>query len=279
MRAGVGAGAIDRRIAGARLHPVHRGVYSVGHRLLSPEGRWLAAALACDSGLLSHLDAAALWALVVKPAGPVHVTVPTRAGRRNRPGIHVHRVSLPAGEITERRGVPVTTPARTLVDIAELLPSRKLQRALDEAEYLRLVEPRVLRSTLEANANRSGARKLRSVLAAHSPGSTRTRSELEELFLTLCRSQALPEPTVNARIDGREVDFVWFGARVIAETDGWAAHGTRAAFERDRLRDAGLHAAGYIVLRFTYRQVASRPEWVGGVLRRSLVQRDAISRA
>lgn len=163
-------------------------MYAVGHRALTREGTWLAAALACgDGAVISHLDAAVLWGLLrSQRRGPVHVTVPTRTGRARREGIRVHRVPLTAGDVTRRRGVAVTTVARTLVDVATLLDGRPLERALDEAHYLDLLDSRVLAATLDRNAGRAGARRLGTVLAGHEPGSTRTRSELKERFLALC---------------------------------------------------------------------------------------------
>lgn len=123
-----------------------------------------------------------------------------------------------------RRSVEVTTVARTLVDVAVLLDGRPLERALDEAHYLGLLDSSVLAVTLDRNAGRAGARRLGAVLAGHEPGSTRTRSELEERFLALCSTHRLPRPRVNVVVDGLEVDFLWAAARVIVETDGYAAH-------------------------------------------------------
>ena len=165
-----------------------------------------------------------------------------------------------------------TSPARTLIDLAELLPRRRTERALGEAEYLRLVHGRVLEGALEQNVGRAGARRLSAILEERASGSKLTRSELEERFLGLCRTHQLPHPTLNARVAGVEVDFLWIEQRVIAETDGYAAHGTRAAFERDRKRDVSLQAAGYVVLRFTYRQVVDEASWVVASLRFALGQ-------
>jgi len=270
---GLTPSAIHRRVQAGRLHPVYRGVYSVGYRSSTREGKWLGAVLACGRGAaLSHLDAAELWGLASRDRGAIHVTVPTRSGRAHRPGIRVHRVPLATVEVVRSRGVPVTSPARTLIDIAELLPRRRTERALGEGEYLRLVDGRALEGALEENVGRAGARCLWSILEARALGSTLTRSELEERFLALCRAHRLPHPTVNARVAGVEVDFLWTEQRVIAETDGYAAHGTRAAFERDRKRDVCLQAAGYVVLRFTYRQVVDDASWVVSNLRFALGQ-------
>lgn len=224
LAAGLRPRSIDHRLATGRLYSLHRGVYAVGHR--------------------------------------VHVTVPTRAGRARRGGIRIHRVPLTDGDATRRRGVAVTTVARTLVDVAALLDGRPLERALDEAHYLGL--PRLERARGNAGPQRRtrGRAQAGTVLGGHEPGSTRTRSELEEGFLALCSAHRLPRPRVNAVVDGVEVDFLWAAARVIVETDGYAAHNGRGAFERDHERDLRLRAARYEVLRFTWRQVTTRGRWV-----------------
>lgn len=263
LAAGLGKRAIDHRLATGRLHPLHRGIYAVGHRALTREGVWMAATLACgDDAVVSHLDAAALWGLMAPRPGAVHVTVPTRAGRARRAGITLHRVPLPAADATAHRRIPVTTPARTLVDVAAILPIRAVERAIDEAHFLHLLRDGSIESTLERNADRVGARCLATRLERHEPGSTRTRSELEERFLALCAGHRLPRPRVNASIEGLEVDFLWPAAGVVVETDGYAAHARRGTLERDHERDLRLRAVGYEVLRFTWRQVNVRGAWV-----------------
>lgn len=263
LDAGMGARAVDHRVATGRLHPLHRGVYAVGHRAVTREGKWVAATLACgDGAVISHLDAAAVWRLVAPPLGPVDVTAPTRAGRARRAGIALHRVTLPAADATTHRGIAVTAPARTLVDLAAVLPIRAVERAVDEAHFLHLLQNRSMDETLERNAPRLGARRLATLLERHEPGSTRTRSELEERFLTLCASHGLPRPRVNTVVEGFEVDFLWPSAGVIVETDGYAAHARHTTLERDHERDRCLRGAGYEVLRFTWRQVVARDAWV-----------------
>ena len=159
------------------------------------------------------------------------------------------------GERVRRDGIVVTTPARTLVDLADVVPRRTLERALDEAEYLRLD-----RSGLAPRHGRPGGGVLASVLAVHRPGTTRTRSELEELFLKLCEDHGIRRPEVNVQIEGFECDFVWRDGRLIVETDGAAAHGTDRARRRDPVRDARLMRAGWRVWRVSYEQVVRRPD-------------------
>jgi very-short-patch-repair endonuclease len=249
--AGLYRSAVSRRVMAGRLHRLHRGVYAVGHRRLSFEGHCLAAVLACgDDAVLSHRSAAALWGMLPPAPGPIAVTLPTYGGRASRQGIAIHRsVTLTLDATTRRAGVPVTTPARTLDDLARAVPplhQRAQRRALD----LRLVTADAL-----------------------GPDPDLTRSELERLFLRLCSHYWLPRPQVNVRVGPYEVDFLWRDCSVIVETDGYRHHGSRSAFESDRARDAHLQTLGYRVLRFTYRQVQEAPGAVAASLRRVLEQR------
>jgi len=270
---GVGDGAIDGRIAKGTLRVVHRGVYAVAGRPLGREGRWLAAVLACRGAVLSHWDAAELWAILPPRASrDVHVSVARNRKPRHHEGICIHRAPLEA-EVVPRKGIPITTAARTLFDLAPLLPRRRLERSLDEAKYLHLLPAGALATTLERNAGRKGAPALRAALADHTPGSTRTRSHLEELFLAICRSHLLPQPLVNTPVAGLEVDFLWPAQRLIVETDGSAAHSRRTTIERDHERDAHLRDHDYTVLRFTYRQVTEKPGWIAASVRRELAKR------
>jgi very-short-patch-repair endonuclease len=258
--------AIDSRIRAGHLHRVYRGVYAVGHDRLTTRGRFLAAVFACgEHAALSHYSAAVLWALRPERGPRIDVTVPTTGGRKRRGALIVHRARLPADEVTVREGVPITTPARTIVDLADVLSRRALERVFDEAAYLRLDL-----DALAPRPGRRGAGLLSRVLADHEAGSTRTRSDLEELMLSLCRRAALPQPEVNQVIEGHEVDFTWRDARLIIETDGWGAHRTRAAFEDDRLRDAELTAAGWRVVRITHRRLERQPETVADQIARLL---------
>jgi very-short-patch-repair endonuclease len=262
---GVGRGSIDWRV-GTRLHPVHRGVYAVGHSALTREGRWLAAVLACGPhAVLSHRSAAALWGIRPSAAAAVEVAVATSVGRRHRRGIAVHRTrALPQSELTELAGIPLTTLARTLLDLAVVLDRRGLEKAIDDAERLGLFD---LTSIHAAFRSHPGRHALARALERGAEPIV-TRSELEEHFLTLCERQDIPRPKVNARVGRFEVDFLWPNRRLIVETDGRASHETRAAFERDRARDAELTANGYRVVRFTYRQVERNAGRVAALLTR-----------
>lgn len=253
---GLSDGAIAHRAAGGRLHRVHWGVYAVGHRVLGPRGRWMAAVLACGPrAVLSHASAGALWGLRPSAAVIVDVTVPQGGGRR-RAGMRIHRSRDLGGQVTTHEGIPVTTPARTILDLAATLRRRPLERLLDQAENTRLTHVAALDALARAQTGHHGAGPLLECLHTHEPGTTLTKSELEELMLELCRRRGLPRPRVNIWIEGLEVDFVFQEQRLAIETDSWRYHRTREAFENDRRRDATLARAGYRTLRFTHDQIA-----------------------
>lgn len=267
--AGFGERTIARRVEQGRWRRIHRGVYALGPSRLSRDGRWWAAVLACGEGaVLSHVSAAALWGVRPFGSSKTHVTVPSRSGRRPDRKILLHRVAtLGPADVTWRRRIPVTTPARTLADLAGELPLRELERAFDEAEHLRLLKLRSLESLLLASLGRRGAANLRVVIASHQAGSTRTRTYLEERFFTACDRHAVPRPEVNIEIGGDTVDFLWRQASLVVETDGEASHRTRLAFEEDRARDVRLALLGYRVIRFTYRQVEDDPDAVAAAVK------------
>jgi Transcriptional regulator, AbiEi antitoxin len=248
---GVGPEGIARRIRSGRLHRLHRGVYAVGHESLRGEAYWIAAVLAAGPGaVLSHASAAALWGLRPSASALVDVTVPTRSGRTRRQKIRIHRSGhLPPDEVTRRLGIPVTTVARTLLDLADAVSTQQTKRALDEAEHLGLLYLTSLRAVVHANPGRRGATVL--TLAGARP--ERTRSPLEDRFLELIERNGLPRPLANEFVAGREADFVWPTQKLIVETDGGGAHLTRAAFEADRLRDRANLRAGYSTIRLTDR--------------------------
>jgi very-short-patch-repair endonuclease len=237
---------------------VHRGVYVVGYPHLTRNGGFMAAVLACGEGAaLSHFSAAVLWGMLNDGGGRIHVTAESR---RRRPGLVLHEAVL-GGDIARRAGIPVTSPTRTLIDLADVAPRRTLERAIDEAEYLRLDC-----TGLRPRHGRRGAGVLASVIAVHAPGSSRTRSELEEMFIALCDTYKLPRPEVNVYIEGYECDFVWREQRLIVETDGAAAHGTRRARQRDPLRDGDLMIAGWRVWRISYERLVREPDAIANQL-------------
>jgi very-short-patch-repair endonuclease len=247
--------AVARR-RGTRLHVVHRGVYAVGHTVLTREGRWMAAVLAAGrDAVLSHATAAAAWELRPPGAGAIHVNVPGTPGRKRRQGIRIHRsTTLTPDDTTAHRGIPITTPTRTIIDLASTLTGRRLEQALDRADYHRLVDFAELTA-------RPIPRSLQAQLTRYT-ATNPTRSELEERFLALWRDQKLPRPETNIVIEGVECDFVWRAQRLIVEVDGYRYHRSPSTFEHDRERDIKLTLAGWTVLRFTWAQITGRPAWV-----------------
>lgn len=274
---GLTTGAIERRLRCRRLVPLHRGVYAVGHGRLSRRGTWMAAVLACGEGrrsrgeakpaLLSHHSAAALWGLIRPVASPVDVTSPR--GRPGRKGIRLHRGRIHPEDRKLRDLIPVTSVARTLFDFAEAADRRSLERAFEEAERLRLLDLTALERVCARGPGRRAQRPIRDLLSRERSTGV-LRSPLESDFGSFCREHGLPSPATNAYVLGLEVDAVWPVARLVVELDGFAYHGHRAAFERDRKRDAALQVAGYRVLRLTHRRIASEPAAVAAELRRLL---------
>lgn len=246
---GVTDDAVKGRVRTGRLHRIHRGVYTVGHRYLSQEGLWMAAALA-TGGTLSHRAAAALWRLLPPKPGPIDISVVGVGGRDRRNDIRVHRSrTLTPDHTTKRLGIPVTTPARTIADIRDA--SSRHRKGAVSAQELK-------RATRQASVLG---------LQVGKPSETdRTRSELEYLFLRLCRRYGLSKPEVNVPIDSLLVDFLWRDRRLIVETDGYRYHRGRAAFEEDRDRDLKLKTLGYEVIRLSYRQVKEKPAQAADLL-------------
>lgn len=262
-RFGLSEKAIARRVAGGLLHRVHRGVYAVGHSALAPEGRCLAAVLALGGeprgggsvlehwgAAVSHRSALSLWSLLPVGQVPTHVIVRGYGGRARRSGIRVHRsVSLVATDVTLHRGIPVTTPERTIADLREAIsmrrsgaiPSHELRKAIRQANVLGLP------------VGRRDAK-------------VRTRSDLEGDFLRLCRRHRLPAPEVNVRIGPYLVDFLWRERRFVVETDSYLYHRGEVAFQEDRARDLDLMRRGFEVLRLSELQLDEEPARVAEVL-------------
>jgi very-short-patch-repair endonuclease len=266
MGVGLGRSSIVRRVKAGRLHRVHRGVYAVGHAGISLEGRWMAAVLACGEGaVLSHRSAAALWGLLRPFEGPIDVSVPTHAGRERRAGIRVHRCETLAGAsasarrgyaecddqpaatplVTVRHRIPVTTVARTIVDLRGVVPPKLHRRAIRQAELAGFA--------LGPGVQTDGS-----------------RSDPESAFLALCASHHLPEPEVNVRVGRWTVDFLWRVERLAVETDSYRYHRGSVAFEDDHARDLELRRRGFEVRRFTARQLEEEPERVLGDLEAAL---------
>jgi very-short-patch-repair endonuclease len=169
--------------------------------------------------------------------------------------------------------MPVTVPARTLLDLAATTPRRQLERLVEEAQVQRLLTHAELATMVERGAGRRGVRTLRGILDDLGEPLL-TRSEAERTLLDIVRAAGLPLPRTNVQVAGVEVDAVWPEHELVVEVDGYAFHGTRTAFERDRRRDARLLLAGYRVIRLTWRQLTREPHQVATLLRRALRDRD-----
>ena len=248
------AGLRERGIAdwvrSGRIRRLHRGVYAYGHDRLRREGYWLAAVLACGPGaVLSHRSAAALWEIRPSGGGVIDVTVPSRAGRIRRQGIRVHRSGrLTAEEVTEIDGIPATTLARTLLDLGDVIDLQAQRRAVTEAEYRNLFDLTSLIAVVESNP---GRRTKKLMTAATEGRLHRTRSRLEDRFLSFKDRYGVEEPESNVWIEGYEVDILWRRVGLALELDGLDAHATRAAVRRDREKDRALWRVGVRVMRLT----------------------------
>jgi hypothetical protein len=265
LELGLGRSSVSRRVASGRLHPVHRGVYAVGHRRLSQDGYWMAAVLAAGRGAaLSHLSAAMLWRIWRRGAGHIDVTGPRRRrSQREHRELRVHHARRRhPHDVTAFHDIPVTTVARTLVDLTDVLDAHQLANAIHEAAFRRRLDLTAL-DAAKARANgRHNLAVLSAALTAHTRGSAGTRSALEDSFLALVLPGPLAEPLVNEAIQagGRriEVDFHWPGLRLCVEVDG-DGHTRPRTRQEDQARDRLLRGAGYEILRFTGDDVERRP--------------------
>jgi very-short-patch-repair endonuclease len=267
LKLGLTPRAIEHRLAKGRLHPVARGVYAVGTPQLSHHGRWMVAVLSCGpDAALSYESAAALLGMRPDRGDKIEVSVPAHVSRRP-PGIVVHRRTRRGpGEVTVHDGIPVTSPACTLVDLATRLSRRQLEAAINEADKLDLIDPESLRSALDPLAGRPGVAALRELLDRRT--FRLTDSELERRLLRIARRVGLGPPETGAHVNGFEVDFYWPELDLVVETDGLRYHRTPAQQARDRLRDQAHLAAGTTPLRFTHAQVWFGPEYVERTLDR-----------
>lgn len=275
---GFSGSAIDRRVRRGALHPVLPGVYAVGHEVLAPLAAETAALLYVgDDGVLSHATAAAVWGLGPAPA----LVAVTRMGATacRHAGLVVHRAeAIEIRDVTIHQGLPVTTPARTLVDLAAEVGTAELERALAEIRVQGLATDAELQALLHRYPRRSGTGRLRALLRSErSPAMT--RSEAERALRRLIRAAELPEPLFNVRLLGMQIDALWPAQRLVVEVDGYRFHGHRAAFERDRRRDQRLAAAGYTVIRITWRQLRDEPVAVAVRLAQALASADAANGA
>jgi very-short-patch-repair endonuclease len=259
---GLSPRAIEHRLARGRLHVLRRGIYVVGRPETDREGRWMAAVLAAGPGaVLSHGSAAAIWGIAKEEHGWIDVSVPFDSRSRRQQRVRVHRrYGLRAGDLTHARGIPVTAPVRTLVDMAVQHSAARVERAVNEADRLDLVDPEGLRSALEDYAGERGVARLRRLLDRRT--FRLTDSELERWFLPQVRQAGLPLPLTGQHLNGFKVDFYWPDLRLVVETDGLRYHRTPAQQAQDRIRDQAHLSAGFTPLRFTHWQVRHERAYV-----------------
>jgi very-short-patch-repair endonuclease len=266
---GVGRRTINRWLGSGRLRAVHRDVYAYGPRPLTKRGKWLAAVLAMGPGsFLSHRSAAALWGLA---GDRPKVDVNAPRGRQVRPGrasgIKVHRCKFDPGEVTTREGIPVSTVARTLFDLAERSKPYELKSAWDEASRLKLLRVPEVGAVYERGRGRRARTRIRPFLLAEQRHIEDSASPLEDRFAEFVVAQRLPPPQVNVLVGKDVVDALWPAARLIVELDSWEFHSHRAAFEKDRDRDTKHLLAGYRTIRVTHRKLSEQPERLAAQIR------------
>ena len=275
----VSAEMIRSRVRRGLWHRLHRGVYSVGHRPITSEARWLGAVLACgDGALLSHRSAAALWEIRPSSSARIDVTATGRRGYGNQ-AIALHRATtLAPVDRAARRGVPVTTLPRTIVDLATVVSLASLEYAIHRAEARRKLKPAELHEIVARLSGRRGVGSVRAIIGR--PGhalDSRVRGPYELRFLAICRAYRIPMPEVNVWIPletgagGLEVDFVWPAQRLAVEVDERAGHYTLRALRNDPERDRALAAAGWRVVRVAQAEfprpaeIARKVHWALGV--------------
>jgi very-short-patch-repair endonuclease len=277
LGAGIHPDQIKRWRNRGLLHPLFHGVYAVGHTALVPLAREHAALLACGpKAILSHFTAAHLWGLRPSPPPTIDLTL---VGGHCRPkrGVRIHLVSqLDRRDLRRREGLPLTSPARTIIELAAYVSFDELDRLVAEARANRLVRPGELQAALDRAKYRRGVARMRAFLADETEPDF-TRSKGERRLLDLLRQSRLPQPRSNRRAAGYEVDFLWEAEKLVVEFDGYRFHGHRRAFEHDRRKDVDLASAGYQVLRFTWRQLTEEPLVVIAAIARALGRRGLVA--
>jgi predicted transcriptional regulator of viral defense system len=242
--AGLNDSGVSKRVRTGRLHPLYRGAYALGHTRLSKEGHWMAAVLAAgDGAVLSHLAAAVHWNIWRRKADGIDVTVPGQ--RRPRAGFTIHRCrNLDTRDTTTHQGIPITTPARTLVDLAQVLTAHQLANVIHEAAFRNHFDQRETHEAMNRAHGRDLA-TLHAALQAHAAGSAGTRSALEDRFLEAWTG---PEPRVNTKLNGIEVDLYWPDRDLVVEIDG-PGHARPRSRAQDEQRDRQLQENGITVVR------------------------------
>jgi very-short-patch-repair endonuclease len=231
-----------------KLHRLHRGVFAVGHEALSWDGRCMAAVLANEPAVASHITAGWIWGLLRYKPGTFHLTAPTRRHRKER--VVVHFAALVPEDLTIVDGIPVTSPARTVLDLAAG-KSRDVGRLLERANERRLLDRRRFEALAARAGGHPGRVKFSTALAAYKPETATLRSDLEKRFRGLVLRAGLPRPQTNVVVEGYELDAYWEAEGFAVELDVYATHGSPASFEADREREDELLLAGIELIRVT----------------------------
>ena len=263
--------AVALRVAAGRLHRVHRGVYAVGHPILSVDGHRLAAVLACgDGALASHTTAAAIWG--IRPDNGRLMHVMTAGSARSRAGIRVHHArEIAPADRTLRDRIAVTSLARTLVDLGDVVKPDHVRAAFVRAEQLRLLDMAAIDDALTRATHRRGPSALREILRGYDPRWQETRSPLEQRLLDVHAGRGLPEPEINEWVDATYmVDFLWRDQRLVVETDGNQVHGTSGAKRRDARRDRALMSRGFRIIHVSRIELESNPDAVAAIIAQRL---------
>jgi very-short-patch-repair endonuclease len=261
---------VHRRVLAGRLHPIFPGVYAVGHRRLTWRGRYAAAVLACGpDAVLSHVSAAILHGILRYRSGAIHVTTPA-TGRAKRRAIKLHEARQAARYAVTVDGIPVTSLAHTLLDLAASESGQVVARAIEESERNGLFDLGAVDRVLAENKGARGAKRLKVALIEYRPAPDWTRSDFEDEYFRQARMAGLPVAAVNNWVAGHEVDCVYYEQKLVIELDGGNYHHTTAARERDPQRDIHLQLAGYDVMRVTDKRLARDPKGVMADVRRML---------
>jgi very-short-patch-repair endonuclease len=281
LRLGYSKDTMLEWVAAARLHRLHHGVYAVGHRRLTWHGRCWAAILGAEANqtdevvwpaVASHGSAAYLWGLYRYAPETIDVTAPIRRRAKRSFRVHFSSILVPEDRM-DREGIPVTSVPRTLLDLAIRARPEQVDRLLERAEELELLDLVAVEALLDRAGGHRGRGRLRRSLALYEPDPAFTRSRFERLFLRLVRAAGLPAPSMNFNVDGYELDAYWPDLRFAVELDLFEIHGSRAAFERDRLRQEELKLLGIEMIRVTRPRLQGEPQTVLGNLAALLARR------
>jgi very-short-patch-repair endonuclease len=254
-----------------RLHRVHRGVYVVGHHRMAWHGRCMAAVLAASPSVASHLSAGWLWGLLQSRPGTLHVSC-RRSRHAKRPFV-THTADLARADLARRDGIPVTSLARTILDLAVDSRERTVRRFIRRADDDKTFDLRAMEDLLVRTKGHRGQAKVRAALEIYDETPAFTRSDLEKRFLEVVREAGLPAPSMNYFVEGYEIDAWWTEARFGVELDIFETHGSRLSFEEDRERDDELLLAGIETTRVTGPRLAREPDAVVESVRRHLARR------